>query len=103
MAWQLLTEVYKLPKDRLYITYFGGDPKLPRLQPDLEAKQMWLDVGVPEDHIIPCGAKDNFWGKMDVVSRIYIHIFICIKSGNIKEGRGWSVDRLIPSGMLYLH
>ncbi|KDQ21195.1 hypothetical protein BOTBODRAFT_25615 [Botryobasidium botryosum FD-172 SS1] len=59
-AWELLTEVYKLPKDRLYVTYFEGDAKQ-GLSPDLEAKQLWLDVGVPEDHILPGNAKDNFW------------------------------------------
>jgi alanyl-tRNA synthetase len=32
------------------------------LGPDLEAKQYWLDQGVPEDHILPGDSKDNFWG-----------------------------------------
>ncbi|KAI8980149.1 tRNA synthetases class II (A)-domain-containing protein [Trametes punicea] len=59
-SWELLTEVYKLPRDQLYVTYFEGDPKN-GLEPDLEAKQCWLDTGVPEDHIIPGNAKDNFW------------------------------------------
>ncbi|KAI0080521.1 hypothetical protein K474DRAFT_1657657 [Panus rudis PR-1116 ss-1] len=59
-SWQLLTEVYKLPKDRLYATYFGGDPKT-GLEPDLEAKQLWLDQGLPEDHVLPGNVKDNFW------------------------------------------
>ncbi|KAI0710193.1 tRNA synthetases class II (A)-domain-containing protein [Earliella scabrosa] len=59
-SWELLTEVYKLPKDQLYVTYFEGDPKN-GLEPDLEAKQYWLSTGVAEDHIIPGNAKDNFW------------------------------------------
>ncbi|KAI0359918.1 hypothetical protein OH77DRAFT_1419277 [Trametes cingulata] len=59
-SWELLTEVYKLPKEQLYVTYFEGDPKN-GLEPDLEAKQYWLETGVPEDHIIPGNAKDNFW------------------------------------------
>ncbi|KAF7782485.1 hypothetical protein Agabi119p4_1861 [Agaricus bisporus var. burnettii] len=59
-SWEVLTEVYKLPKDRLYVTYFEGDPKT-GLEPDLEAKQYWLDQGVDEDHILPGNAKDNFW------------------------------------------
>ena len=37
MAWELLTEVYKIDPDRLYATYFGGDPKQ-GLEPDLEAR-----------------------------------------------------------------
>ncbi|KAJ3476858.1 hypothetical protein NLI96_g10870 [Meripilus lineatus] len=59
-SWELLTGVYQLPKDRLYATYFGGDTKS-GLEPDLEAKQFWLDVGLPEDHILPGNLKDNFW------------------------------------------
>ena len=56
--------VYKLPKDQLYVTYFEGDPKN-GLEPDLEAKQYWLNTGVAEDHIIPGNAKDNFWGRLN--------------------------------------
>lgn len=46
MAWDLLTNVYKVPKERMYVTYmyFGGDDKL-GLEPDLECKQVWLDIG----------------------------------------------------------
>ncbi|KAL1405999.1 Alanine--tRNA ligase [Vanrija albida] len=60
MAWDLLTRVYGLPKDRLYVTYFEGDAAQ-GLEPDLEAKQIWADIGVPLDHILPGNAKDNFW------------------------------------------
>ena len=62
-SWELLTEVYKLPKDRLYVTYFEGDAKA-GLEPDLEARSLWLAQGVPEDHILPGNAKDNFWGEL---------------------------------------
>ncbi|ABN65391.2 Alanyl-tRNA synthetase, cytoplasmic (Alanine--tRNA ligase) (AlaRS) [Scheffersomyces stipitis CBS 6054] len=63
-AWELLTEVYGLDKDRLYVTYFEGDAKQ-GLEPDLEAKSFWLKVGVAEDHILPGNAKDNFWEMGD--------------------------------------
>ncbi|XP_050360511.1 alanine--tRNA ligase, cytoplasmic [Nymphalis io] len=59
-AWELLTQVYKLPGDRLYVTYFGGD-KSSGLEPDLECKNIWLSLGVPESHILPGNMKDNFW------------------------------------------
>ncbi|WFD44785.1 alanine--tRNA ligase [Malassezia psittaci] len=59
-AWQLLTEVYGLEKDRLYVTYFEGDPSL-GLEPDLEARDYWRAVGVADDHILTGDAKDNFW------------------------------------------
>ncbi|CDH55480.1 alanyl-trna synthetase [Lichtheimia corymbifera JMRC:FSU:9682] len=60
MCWTFLTEVLKLPSDRLYVTYFGGDEKL-GLEADLEAKQIWMDIGVAEDHLLPGDVKDNFW------------------------------------------
>lgn len=63
-SWDLLTRVYGLDKDRLYVTYFEGDSKL-GLEPDLEAKDLWLAVGVSEDHILPGNVKDNFWEMGD--------------------------------------
>lgn len=54
--------MYQLPKDRLYVTYFEGDPKN-GLAPDNEARQFWLDQGVLEDHILTGDSKDNFWGS----------------------------------------
>ncbi|CAK1549842.1 unnamed protein product [Leptosia nina] len=59
-AWELLTEVFKLPGDRLYVTYFGGD-KSAGLEPDLECRDIWLKLGVSESHILPGSMKDNFW------------------------------------------
>lgn len=59
-AWELLTEVFKLPADRLYVTYFGGDAAS-GLEPDLECKDIWLKLGLPESHILPGSMKDNFW------------------------------------------
>ncbi|XP_066279154.1 alanine--tRNA ligase, mitochondrial-like [Branchiostoma lanceolatum] len=65
MAWELLTDVYSIPVDRLYITYFGGDPEL-GLQPDLESREIWASLGVPAARILPCGMRDNFWEMGDV-------------------------------------
>ncbi|MCE2994469.1 MAG: alanine--tRNA ligase, partial [Flammeovirgaceae bacterium] len=58
-AWELLTEVYQLPKDRLYVTVFGGD-KGDNLPVDEEAKDLWRAV-VAEDCILHGSKKDNFW------------------------------------------
>ena len=59
-SWELLTKTFDLDPDRLYITYFEGySPS--GLGPDDEAKQLWLDMNVPEDHILPGNMKDNFW------------------------------------------
>ena len=43
------------------MTYFEGD-STNGLEPDLEAKQLWLSHGIAEDHILPGNTKDNFWG-----------------------------------------
>lgn len=63
-AWELLTTRFGLNKDRLYVTYFGGDESQ-GLEPDLEAKQFWLDLGVDQQHILPGNVKDNFWEMGD--------------------------------------
>ncbi|KYK54652.1 alanyl-tRNA synthetase [Drechmeria coniospora] len=64
MSWELLTKVYGLDPRRLYVTYFEGNPSL-NLEPDLEAKELWKAVGVPEDQILPGDMKDNFWEMGD--------------------------------------
>lgn len=58
-AWELLTEVYQLPKDRLYVTVFGGD-KSDNLPVDEEAKELWKQV-IAEERILHGSKKDNFW------------------------------------------
>jgi len=44
LSWDLLVNVLKLPKDRLYVTYFGGCAEH-KLTADEETKQIWLDLG----------------------------------------------------------
>ncbi|KAF2405139.1 putative alanyl-tRNA synthetase [Trichodelitschia bisporula] len=63
-SWELLTKVYGLKPDRLYVTYFEGDAA-GGLEPDTEAQELWRSVGVPEDHILPGNMKDNFWEMGD--------------------------------------
>ena len=52
-AWEFVTEVLKLDKNRLWITIFETDD---------EAYEIWRSVGVPADRIKRKGKKDNFWG-----------------------------------------
>ena len=59
-SWELLTKVFGLDPDRLYVTYFEGNPA-GNLEPDIEAKEIWSAVGVADDHILPGNMKDNFW------------------------------------------
>ncbi|TAL24653.1 MAG: alanine--tRNA ligase [Nitrospirae bacterium] len=56
-AWELLTEIYKLPKDRLWVSVYEKDD---------EAERLWLELtGLPSDRIVRLGAKDNFWQMGD--------------------------------------
>ncbi len=61
-AWELVTspEWMGIPKDRLYVTIFEGDPAngVPR---DDEAEGFWIEAGVPKERIYEFGLKDNFW------------------------------------------
>jgi alanyl-tRNA synthetase len=58
-SWELLTEVYGIEKDRLYVTYFEGDEK-EGLAKDQEAYDFWKQY-VDESRILPGNKKDNFW------------------------------------------
>ncbi|UGU18380.1 alanine--tRNA ligase [Sinomicrobium kalidii] len=62
-AWELLTEVFKIDKNRLHVTFFEGadDDGLPE---DSEARKLWEGI-VPENRIIPGNKKDNFWEMGD--------------------------------------
>ena len=60
-AWELLTGVWKLPKDRLYVTVFGGDDA-DGLEADDEAVRLWQEkTDIDPSHILRFGRKDNFW------------------------------------------
>jgi alanyl-tRNA synthetase len=60
-AWTLLTEEWKLPKDRLFATVFEGDASVPR---DDEAHEIWRKF-LPAGRIGELGAADNFWTMGD--------------------------------------
>jgi len=62
-SWELLTEIYKIPKDRLYVTVFQGDEK-ENLPKDEEAYNFWKQH-VAEDRILLGNKKDNFWEMGD--------------------------------------
>lgn len=62
-AWELLTEVYKIDKDRLYVTIFGGDAS-DNMPEDTEALEIWKKH-ISEDRILRGSKKDNFWEMGD--------------------------------------
>ena len=62
-AWELLTEVYKIDRSKLYATVFEGSSEDGTALDD-EARQAWLKL-MPEDHIILGNKHDNFWEMGD--------------------------------------
>ncbi|MDD3773452.1 MAG: alanine--tRNA ligase [Weeksellaceae bacterium] len=76
-AWELLTEVYKIPEENLYVTVFEGDEKDGTAQ-DTEALELWKQH-VPQDRILFGNKKDNFWemgetGPCGPCSEIHVDI-----------------------------
>src|SRR5450755_570461 len=62
-GWELLTKVYQIKADRIYITVFGGDAS-EQLPPDDESKEEWLKW-VAADRVLAGNKKDNFWEMGD--------------------------------------
>jgi len=62
-AWELLTDVYKIDKSKLYVTIFGGDAT-DNLPEDTEAFEIWKKY-ISEDRILRGSKKDNFWEMGD--------------------------------------
>lgn len=60
LAWELLTEGFGFPREKLYATVYKGDPAL-GIPPDEDSARVWESVGMPADHIVALG-EDNFWG-----------------------------------------
>ena len=76
-AWELLTEVYGIDKDILYVTVFEGDAK-DGTKLDQEAYDLWKQI-IPEDRILLGDKKDNFWemgeqGPCGPCSEIHVDI-----------------------------
>ena len=62
-AWELLTEVYKIDPEKLYVTIFEGAPE-EAIEKDNEAYEFWKAI-LPEDRILLGNKKDNFWEMGD--------------------------------------
>ena len=61
LAFQLLVEGLKIPKEKLYVTVFSGFPEL-NLSPDHESVKIWEGLGIDKSHIVFQPFEDNFWG-----------------------------------------
>lgn len=87
-SWELLTEIYRLDKNKLYVTIFEGDSK-EGLPEDSEAYNEWLKY-VPEERILKGNKKDNFWemgdtGPCGPSSEIHVD---CRSNDEIKQAEG---------------
>ena len=76
-AWELLTEIYKIDPDKLYVTIFEGATD-EKLEKDNESYDLWKKI-IPEDRILLGSKKDNFWemgdqGPCGPCSEIHIDI-----------------------------
>lgn len=60
-AWEFLTQELGLPPERLWVTIFEGDEDAPE---DLEAREHWMSVGVPEEKIFGLPKSENWWGPV---------------------------------------
>lgn len=102
-AWELLTKVWGLPKNRLYATVYkpgAGDPA----EFDQEAYDIWKDIFVkegmnPEKHIVYGNRKDNFWmmgdtGPCGPCSEIHIDLTPDAKNGEklVNTGSPWCIE-----------
>ena len=77
-AWELLTEVYGIDKDILYVTVFEGSDDRDSLEMDTEAYDIWKQY-IAEDRILKGNKKDNFWemgeqGPCGPCSEIHVDI-----------------------------
>ncbi|MEH6682248.1 MAG: alanine--tRNA ligase [Sediminicola sp.] len=63
-AWELLTEIYKIDPESLYVSVFEGSKDADNLEMDQEALDLWKAI-VPSDRIIFGNKKDNFWEMGD--------------------------------------
>jgi alanyl-tRNA synthetase len=64
LAFELLTEGFGFPLDRLYVTVYAGNEEL-GLAPDEISAAAWERAGIPPDHIVWLGDEDNFWSAGD--------------------------------------
>lgn len=77
-AWELLTEVYKIDKDILYVTVFQGSDDADNLDMDSQAYDIWKEF-ISEDRILMGNKDDNFWemgaqGPCGPCSEIHVDI-----------------------------
>lgn len=87
-AWELLTQEFKLPVERLWFTVFQGNERVPA---DEEAAQLWVKAGAAPERVLRFGEKDNFWVMADTGP--------CGPCSEITVYIGDDLDRMHPGGV----
>jgi alanyl-tRNA synthetase len=94
-GWELITNVWGLPTDRLAVTVFKGEDGIPA---DEEAVELWRAAGVPPERILRLGKKDNYWqmgdtGPQGPCSEIHYFQANDVKNmlapGRLESSDGW--------------
>ena len=88
-AWRILTQVYRLPNDRLWVTCFaGGQVDGVFFPPDEASFRSWLEVDIPAGHLIQHGPQHNFWRQSDRMMTGKKHIRKCGPNSEVFFDRG---------------
>ena len=99
IAWatELVTEL-GLPRDRLWVSVFGGDEQVPA---DDDAVALWRAQGMPAERIVPLGRHDNFWGPAGATgpcgpcSELYFDMGEAVGCGREECAPGCDCDRFM--------
>jgi len=99
LAWEFLTKKLKLPKEKLWATYFAGDKDHPQIPPDKETPRFWRKVGMNPDHIVGLAYEDNFWqagesGPCGPCTEVYLDRGVRFASSS-KDNRPGAGDRFL--------
>lgn len=91
MAWKLLTDVYGIPSQNLFVTYFGGDKEL-GLDPDEECREIWMHIGLVSmtclrligvKNALPIASKSRSMRDCDVILVCHMFLFEDFRAINL--------------------
>jgi len=97
LALELLTQVYKIKKEKIWVSVFKGGKEMP---PDEETEKIWLKLGIAKEKIIKLGMEDNFWiggpaGPCGPCSEIYYDLGPTIGCKRKECRPGCDCDRFV--------
>ncbi|GMR35262.1 hypothetical protein PMAYCL1PPCAC_05457 [Pristionchus mayeri] len=87
LAWTFLTKTMKIPKGNLYVSYFGGNSEVPE---DLETRQIWRKIGVPDSSLRP--SSDSHFFGLDKSGFGAVAISTQIHHKRLQNSCLWNID-----------